>query len=66
VHFHLLSDRSDRIEQFLPENPGKYQLLFREILDCWNLRKPGYKHFLVEFKKRMGVSPKNYIACNGL
>ena len=27
VHFHLLSDRSDRIEQFLPENPGKYQLL---------------------------------------
>ena len=44
VHFHLLSDRPDWIEQFLPENPGKYQLLFREILECWNRRKPGYKH----------------------
>lgn len=44
VHIKSYDYQAGEIEQFFPENPGKYQVLFKELLDCWDQKKTGYKH----------------------
>ena len=44
VHIKGVDYQTAEIEQFLPENPGKYERLFRELLACWNQKGIAYKH----------------------
>ena len=44
VHIKNVDYQTAEIEQFLPENPGKYERLFRELLACWNQKGIAYKH----------------------
>jgi AraC-like DNA-binding protein len=44
VHFKSFNYHSDTAECFCPENPEKYRVLFKEILDCWNSKETSYKN----------------------
>ena len=44
VHFKALNYPSDKIECFYPENPSKYEALFKEMLDCYNKKEVSYKY----------------------
>jgi len=44
VHFKVLNYHSNKIELFMPDDIGKYEALFREILEIWCQKKHAYKH----------------------
>lgn len=44
IHFDAINYHTDEIEFFLPENPSAFYGLFREILECWTRKEPGYKY----------------------
>jgi len=44
VHFDTTNYRAKNIECFEAKNPDKFARLFREILNCWNKKEPGYKY----------------------
>lgn len=43
VHFKAFNYRSKKIEQFIPENPEKYAILFKDLLACWENKDISYK-----------------------
>lgn len=44
IHLNASDYVDKKIEVFTPENPERFGELFREILECWNRRAPGYKY----------------------
>lgn len=44
VHFKSFSYHSNEIEYFFPDDHGKYDILFKKILDVWNRKDTAYKH----------------------
>ena len=44
VHFKTFNYHSDEAEFFFPADYEKYDLLFKKILHCWNMKKTSYKH----------------------
>lgn len=43
VHFDMTNLYTDKIQCFTPENPEKFQAVFKDILRVWEEKKPGYK-----------------------
>ncbi len=44
IHFHISNDKFDQIETWSPKDVQLYQMLFRNILICWNDKKKGYEY----------------------
>ncbi len=44
IHFHISNYHFDQIETWIPKDIQVHQMLFRNILTCWNDKKRGYEY----------------------
>ncbi len=43
IHFNLCNYISDKIQCFIPNNSNEFEELFKEILQIWKEKRPGYR-----------------------
>ena len=44
IHFQTNDYDGQEIESFVATEPGKFAVLFKKILECWDSKKVGYRH----------------------
>lgn len=44
VHFKCYNFSGREMEYFTPDQPEAFRMFFQKLLDCWQQKKPGYKH----------------------